>query len=195
MRNLLLFILSIFLSVSVFGQKWNTNFMKPDSTWGVEEFHFPIKFAKKIEYKGVELALFPKGWINTDSSTFWTYVFVWNINLDGKLTVKDLEKNLEMYFNGLSADVNKEPKKILPKTKAVFKKTDSVENPHFIGKVRIYDSFVTRDTLVLHSKVEQYYCEKEKKSYITFRFSPKEFNHKVWKRLEKVSIKNNACEL
>lgn len=197
MKHVTLIIILLSLSFSFNAQKkWRVDFMKPDSTWGVEEFHFPIKFAKEIDYEGVELALFPKGWISPDSTTFWTYVFVWNINLDKKLTAAIIEKNLETYFDGLSKDVNKEPCKILPKTTALFFEDKTAQgNLQFFGKVRIYDSFVTRDPLLLHAKVEQQYCEKEKKSYVTFRFSPKEFDHAIWKRLEKIAVKDNVCGL
>ncbi len=166
--------------------------LEMDETWGTEIFHFPIHFAKEIDYKGIEDARFPKGWSDTTSNYFWTYMFGWNINLTSEMTVQELEQNMKLYFDGLMTSVNRD-KTINPKiTLAKFSKT--TKNT-FTGTVQVYDAFKTKKPLLLHVLVQSTYCESKKMSQILFQFSPKEFNHEVWEVMKKAKFQNKVCGL
>ena len=103
MKNTIIIVALLLTSISLFSQKEEEAFylFAEDSTWGVEIFHFPLGFAREIPYEGIEDARFPKGWSNPDSSTFWSYAFVWSINLNEELTEKMLEDNLKLYFSNV----------------------------------------------------------------------------------------------
>ncbi|MEE9438783.1 MAG: serine hydrolase, partial [Saprospiraceae bacterium] len=168
--------------------------LKTDTTWGKEVFIFPFRFAKELNYKGFEEAHFPKGWIKEDSPEFWSYAFVWDVNLIDELASKVLESDLQTYFDGLMESVNKERGKILPKTKAdISKSKDSNGNTKFFGTVNIYDSFVTKKPLLLHVSVEKQDCLISKRSYIIFRFSPKNRSNNIWNTLKRIVLNDDLC--
>ncbi len=166
-----------------------------EDTWRKEVFTFPLRFAKDIKYEGFEEAHFPKGWIKEESPEFWSYAFVWNVNLIEELTAKELENNLQIYFDGLMISVNKEKGKTLPNTIVKISKTEDSNNiSRFSGIVNIFDAFVTKKPLLLNVRVEKKDCKQTKKSFVLFRFSPKEFNHTIWNTLEKVTLQANFCD-
>ncbi len=165
-----------------------------ESTWGKEVFTFPLRFAKEIKYEGFEEAHFPKGWRKEDSNEFWSYAFVWSINYNREITAKELETNLQIYFDGLMKSVNKEKGKTLPKTVAKINKTvDSSGILNFSGTINIYDSFVTNKPLLLNVNVEKQDCKRIKKSLVLFRFSPKGFDNTIWLILKKIKLRENSC--
>lgn len=197
MKNKILIPFLLLNSIFLFSQEKEDLFiLETDTTWGKEIFQFPLGFAPEINFEGIEDARFPAGWGKIDSSTFWSYVFAWHININALITEKELENNLQIYFDGLMNAVNKDKEKVVPSTVALFIKKDGVNNrADFIGKVRVYDAFRTKKIMTLNLLVTQFYCETEKKSIIVFRFSPKEFGDDVWQQLEGVNIRENICNL
>jgi tetratricopeptide (TPR) repeat protein len=169
--------------------------LKTDSTWGKEVFTFPLRFAKELDYKGFEEAHFPRGWNKEDSPEFWSYAFAWEVNLVDDLTAKKLEKDLQIYFDGLLQSVNKEKGKTLPKTIAKISKTKDSNGLHkFSGTVNIYDSFITKKPLLLIVKIEKQECKQSQKAFIVFKFSPKQFNNDIWDILEEIELNGGHCE-
>lgn len=169
--------------------------LKTEETWGTEMFTFPLNFAGDLEYEGIEEAHFPRGWRKLDSPEFWSYAFAWDINLDTELTAKQVETDLQKYFDGLTNVVNKNKDFTLPKTIAKFQGVkNSNSNLKFEGTIEIFDTFVTNEKMILNVQVEQQYCKQQQKSVILFRFSPKGFDHKIWEDLEKIVLWGNVCE-
>ena len=62
--------------------------------WGIERFLIPISFAPKIPYKGVEDIRFTPGWGKAESADYWSYVFLWYLDGQQKITAKIVENNL-----------------------------------------------------------------------------------------------------
>jgi CubicO group peptidase (beta-lactamase class C family) len=169
--------------------------LKTAPTWGKEIFTFPLNFAQEIDYKGIEEAHFPKGWRKTAHIEFWSYVFAWQVNLDKELTVSQLEKDMQFYFDGLMERVNKKKNKVLPKTVAKMKREQHGDGQtNFSGTLQIYDAFVTEKEMHLNVLVEQHYCKQKKESIIFFRFSPKEFESEIWQILNKITLREHKCE-
>ena len=190
----LILMLPLFTAIS-FGQEHeNVNIIAADSTWGKEIFKFPIRFAKNINYKGVEEARFPpKGWNIEEHQNFWSYVFAWDINLNRKIKESELELDLEKYFDGLvGVDYNKEREQYKAES-IIVKVEDSDTSSIFKGKINTYDGFTTNKAITLYVLIESNYCMIEKKSVILFRFSPKSFEHAVWKTLKEVKLNTNVC--
>lgn len=193
MRNTLLFIVLLLSSTIIFSQeKKSLNLFETDSTWIKEIIEFPIGFAQDITYEGFEDLRFPPGWSKEESPYFWSYVWAWSINNVREVTTSELEKNIQLYFDGLlGLDFYKIDDKPLRKTNAVFIKNDTF---HFVGKVKTHDTRYTKKPMTLHVQVENYYCKKENKAIILFRFSPKEFEDNVWTLLRTVKLIDNSCE-
>lgn len=173
------------------GVTYSTDLLKTEDTWGKELFAIPLHFAKDIKLKGFEDARFPKGWNDTSSPNFWTYAFAWKVNIDKKLTLLQVEDYIKKYYDGLLSGVNKEKNLVLPKTTVeITKNKEGV----FIGKANIYDTFITRKPLILHFNIEQTQCDKNGKSILLFRLSPKQFSHNVWESLHKIKVVKNVCD-
>ena len=69
--------------------------------WGIERFLIPISFAPKIPYRGVEDIRFTPGWGKAESADYWSYVFLWYLDGQQKITAKIVENNLKKYYSGL----------------------------------------------------------------------------------------------
>lgn len=165
-----------------------------DKDWGTEIFHFPLRFAEGIDYQGIEDARFPpKGWSDSTSNYFWTYLFAWNINATNELTVAELQDNLKLYFDGLMTSVNKN-EAVNPKiTIAEFQKMDSDSLTQFTGTVRIFDAFTSQRPIVLNVLVDYHYCKTQNTAQILYRFSPKPFGDEVWTALKKATFREDIC--
>tara|TARA_R110000787_G_scaffold108621_1_gene217005 strand:+ start:1175 stop:3118 length:1944 start_codon:yes stop_codon:yes gene_type:complete len=173
------------------GVTYSTDLLKTDDTWGKELFTIPLHFAKDIKIKGFEDARFPKGWNDTASPNFWTYTFAWKVNIENELTQTEIEDYIKKYYDGLLEGVNKEKDLVLPKTTVEITKT---KEGAFIGKATIYDTFITRKSLVLNFYIEQTLCEKNSKSILLFRISPKNYDHQVWDNLKAITVLKNSCD-
>ena len=84
--------------------------LKTDDTWVTEFFDFPLHFAPKLDYKGNEEACFPEGWGTEESPEFWSYAFVWYVNMDKDISAYNLEEYIKTYFDGLMFYKNKHRK-------------------------------------------------------------------------------------
>lgn len=169
--------------------------LRTDKTWGKEIFTFPLRFAKDINYEGIEEAHFPKGWRNVESNEYWSYVFAWNINLNQELTISQLESDLQLYFDGLATAVNKDKNKTPSKAIAKIHEIEALNKvSKFKGSIEIYDAFITNKVLKLNVLVEKHYCDKKKESVVFFRYSPKDFDHEIWKTLHNIKLRDNYCK-
>ena len=190
MKKTLFFGFLFVLSLSFFSQeKEIKSLIKVDTTWAKEIFHFPISFAPRIPFEGFEEARFPlQGWSDENHPNFWSYAFAWNINLSKKITEDELEKYLKIYFDGLNRNNDF-------KTSASIQKIKTDNNvSNFKGKLIIYDRFTTKKSLNLNVLIESKLCERNQKSTILFKFSPKEFNHKTWEMMKKIELLNTVCD-
>lgn len=190
-------IIILFYSLLSFSQEHESFFfLETDTTWRKEIFHFPINFAPDIDYEGVEDARFPVGWEKTDSPNFWSYAFAWNINAKTELTEKELELNLQKYFDGLMGVKDKMGKvEGVQNTIALFLKKDHEErNSTYAGKVNTFDAFFHKKLMTLNVLVNQYYCEQKNKYIILFKFSPQDFGNDVWNKLEEVKLPMDFCK-
>lgn len=195
MKNKVKVLISIlvFCSISIFGQVKNEfNLIKVDSTWGQEVLRFP---ARDMDYIGVgEVRFPPKGWINPEHTFFWSYTYAWSINLNKKMTTQELEIDLVKYFNSLNkVDVNDKTDKRKATSIVTEIKTEN-STTFFEGKVDTFDRFATNKRFTLNVKIESNFCKKTKKTVILFKFSPKEFIHKVWKNLNEIELVDGFCE-
>ena len=134
---------------------------------------------------------FPKGWRDTKSRDFWSYVFAWQIEYQKEMPVEELEENIEIYFNGLMDNKNrmKSDSSVSPTTALFLKNSKS----NYTGKVRTFDAFTTKKMFTLNVQVQKYDCPSNNKSIIVFRFSPKSFENDVWDYLGEVGISEIAC--
>jgi len=195
MKKIIIVSFLLVCSMHTFGQTdKEVNLIEANSTWGKEIIQVPFWFAPKIDYKGYEDIRFAKGWEEIDSSGFWTLAFAWDINLETKPTLKFFEDNLKLYYDGLMKVVNEDSTLTVPKTKTFFIENDIKEGTTtFTGTLETYDAFTTKKMIVLHVTIESYYCEKSNRYIPLFKFSPKNFKHKIWKQLSRIKLQDTIC--
>jgi hypothetical protein len=191
MKKLVL-IISLLFTFFAFGQKNEFNLIALDSTWGQEVLRFP---ARSMDYTGVgEVRFPPKGWIQPEHKNFWSYTYAWSINVNRKITEKELALDLVKYFNSLNK-IEMDDRKNNRYSSATITKAERKNSiTSFTGKVKIFDRFATNKQITLNVKIESHYCKKKKRTVILFKFSPKEFKHKTWEMLEKVKLHTNLCD-
>lgn len=183
-------------SMLFFGQEHeNLYVLEADSTWLKEIIKFPLSFAQDINYEGYEDLRFAKNWSKPEGTEFFTYAYVWNINLKEAPTVAMIETNMKLYYDGLMGAVNKEKDFIVPKTKVEFNELESdSELPEFKGKMQVHDSFFTRKTIELNVLVKTTYCKDQEKYLMLFRVSTLDFDDAIWNQLNAVSLTLDVCE-
>ncbi|CAM1357767.1 hypothetical protein [Tenacibaculum xiamenense] len=187
-------VVMLVVSVNMFSQTEVDDILVADSTWTKEKIRLPFHFAPEIKYEGYEDIRFAKGWGNIESPEFWTYTFVWNINLKERPKPVFFEENLMFYFDGLMNLVNKEKEKIIPKTQVkIYSRKEKNKTNFYRGTLVLHDSFKTKNTILLYVDIESKLCKKTKNYICLFRFSRQPFQHSTWKKLNKVKIKKNFC--
>lgn len=187
MKSIVLFLfLCAFITQSAFTQEEEL-LLQIDEPWRSEQLTFPIGFAPSLDYKGIEEVRFAKGWGKPDSEEFWTYAFLWYLDEDPKLTEQKLEKDIAAYFDGLMSLVGKgNGLTDIPKATVVFVPVD--DETSFIGKTKIFDAFFTKEIQELNIKAVSTYCSATKKYTVLFTFSPKTFDHDIWKMLDGITL-------
>ncbi|PQJ76735.1 hypothetical protein [Polaribacter glomeratus] len=188
-------IITLFCSFFLSAQETEKeNLIKLDSTWGKEVFPFPIRFAQEINYTGLaEVRFPPKGWRTPEHIFFWSYTYAWSINYDKNMTENQLASDLEKYFDGLNSV--SETNNLNQKATATIVKTITEKTITFFeGKVATYDHFATSKRFVLNVKIASHFCEKTQKTLLLFKFSPKEFTHKVWQTLNEIELEKGFCK-
>lgn len=161
--------------------------------WRKEIIQFPIDWAPNLLLEGFEELRFAPQWSNPGDDQFWTLVMSWKVNADSPLTLKQIEYNLESYFDGVMkpnhwASTFPRPNVLL--------ESDSANNNvnSSTGKMKFFDGFHTGKLTTLYIQGEQHFCSKHLKTIIIFRLSPKDFNHIVWGDLKKIKQKPGYCE-
>ena len=158
--------------------------------WTSEFFTFPIHFAREIPLEGIEEAVFPPGWGKTESSEFWSYLFVWNVKTPTPLTLQELETYLNYYFDGLLDINNRQNGTTVLPTSTLLK---NIADTNFIGTVHLFEGRYTQKMMYLHTRITQEYCEKTKEASIVFKFSPKGFNAPIWQQFHNIKLKDEIC--
>ena len=159
-----------------------------ENTWGKEILKFPLGFAREIPFEGFADIRFHKDWIKKDKAGFWSYLFAWHVKGSQKPTIQNLENYMKLYYDGLVDGKRKD----IPQSMVLFIKSNSLDTDH-IGKIKVFDRFVTNKVISLNVLVKTFYCKEKRTSTILFRVSPQSFNHKIWNELYDVKLKENLC--
>ena len=164
-----------------------TSILSAPEGWVGEVIPFPLSFAESIPFTGFEELRFAPGWADAESPQFWTYAFVWYIDMEAPMTVDVLSSSFNAYYDGLMG-TNGNPEdttssgEVLAQTYTVFVPTEE----GFSGKMRVYDAFHTLDYLTLNIVVQEMMCHDDNKQLIFCTISPKAFNDPVWTDFEQV---------
>jgi len=188
-KKSILFIIVFLINAAIsFGQVHETVLSAPDN-WQSEIIPFPLGFAQEIDFEGFEDLRFAPKWSDSTHQNFWTYMFVWYVEMGSPMTESKLTEYFNMYYDGLmGVDHNNKSDttnlNLLEKTLCLFVKT----NEGFVGKMRTYDRFFTKDYITFNIKVEESFCPETNKQIILCDISPKAFDQKVWEIFNEVKV-------
>lgn len=124
--------------------------VKPSFTWPVptgwkaETIPFPLDFAPSVRHTGVEELRFSPGFGNPDAPDNWTYALAWVLEDKASFTAETLERELTVYFKGLSM--------------AVGAKKFSFDASHFSAHIRMRPAAGAPEARELFGTVETYDC-------------------------------------
>ena len=172
--------------------------------WATPTVSLPRYFAPEL-YEGVADYYFSPGMFNSMAEDYFTYAMVLWIKKDAPTEEENLERDLRVYFDGLTigrdpdVDRGEVPEKIenmfdsLSKALAVpvekLKTTanlEPIEKPgkweqSYRGKINTYDALVANSPLELRTEVHLTQCGKY--TVMFFLTSPQTASHRVWKEL------------
>ncbi len=191
MKKSLIILIILATSLIRAQQEHTKEIFQVDSTWFKESIKFPINFAKEIPYQGHAELRFAPGFTKKDSPELWSYIWAWVITNKKEFTETELEKNIQLYFDGLLGLDPEHHKNVKQQTNAVFLKS---KNNKYVGKVKTFDTRYTNQSLTLNITVEELYCQTTNNIILIFRLSPQDFESKVWKVLNKITLKTDFCD-
>lgn len=187
MKKLIGILLLIFPFFFGFAQeKEELSIFKNSKSWNREIIKFPIDWAPKLTITGFEELLFTPNWSDSNSDDFWSLMIGWKVDTATSLPLKDIEYNLKSYFDGLMKPNHWASK--FPEPKVRLKR----EKNGFSGKMTFFDGFHTGKIITVNIKGSQQFFENSRKSIISFRLSPKEYQHKIWGILQKVKLETHT---
>lgn len=189
----------LLLSLNIFSQTEKVNILQAPNNWKKETFTFPLDFAPKLQFTGIEEAIFTPGWSDKTSPEFWTYSFVWYVDGNLELAEDKLQTFIGDYFNGLTQTVGTGKgmkKEAISNAFAIFMEKERINNwQHFEGKVQLFDVFFSEQEIRLNTKVKALYCEDVNKHLVLFSFARKAFDDKIWKVFDNVQTIDDCLAL
>ena len=196
MKHLLIATLILFQASMLLAQdKKAINLLDVDDTWRKETLFFPFPFARGIELEGKIDVRFSSGWSDQKSPLFWSYAIGWDITRKEKFTEAELEQIMVSYLGGLMKAVNRDRDFIVPEAIAVFVEVPTEnETIAYKGKVRMHDSFFSKEIIVLNVVGELAFCEQDGRSKLLFKLSPQDLDHETWEYLNQAKFRQEACE-
>ena len=169
------------------GHNWKAPYqLASPEGWGIERFLLPAGFAPDIKYKGVEDIRFAPGWAKKTSEDYWSYLFLWYLDGDIKLTASDIGQYLRDYYTGL-VNVNGSaiPKEKIIPVEASIHAIESLakDQHHFQGTVTMTD-YMQQKKIILNATIHVLACKHSGKTYVIHELSPQSFQHEIWKRMD-----------
>jgi hypothetical protein len=191
MRNLIAFIIFIVsFSIAVQAQEHKPQLLKEPANWEFEKFTLPPEFAPGISYKGAEELRFAPGMFNKDSTAYFTYAFVAQLDNITAISQTDIRDYLLKYYKGLCSSTAKERKLVIDTTRitvAVEKKKDTpVNETIYNALLDIFGVFADGAPVKLNMEVKVMLNTIAKKTYLIFITSPQKKTDAIWKTLNEI---------
>ncbi len=196
MKYLLVVVLLLFqVSWSLGQDKEDIDLLDVDDTWRKETLFFPFPFARDIELEGQIDVRFSSGWSDQESPLFWSYAFGWDVTRKEKFTETEIEQIMVSYLGGLMKAVNRDRDFEVPEAIAVFTEVPTEdEKTAYKGKVRMHDSFFSKEIIVLNVIGEYSFCEQDERSKLLFKLSPQDLSHEAWEYLNQAKFLEKVCQ-
>ncbi len=160
--------------------------------WRTETIPFPLGFAPDLPYEGLEELRFSPGMFDADSEQFWSYAFIWWVNLDSETDADSLSIYLDSYFQGL-ADAVAQSRELDISGAHFASSIEANEGASFSGVAETFDPFVTLEQVTLHIRGDVFPCPAQERLVVFFALSPQDVDHAVWDDLDAIRA-GFSCE-
>ena len=160
--------------------------LKEPAAWAFEKFDLPPVFAPNFPFRGAEELRFSPGMFNKDSTDYFTYAFVVQLDSTTGISQDNIRNYLLSYFKGLCSYTANNRKLVVDTSKiTVFvEKGNGVANEViYNASLNVFGVFEDGAPVKLNSEVKVLMDTAAKKNYLIFIASPKEKTHSVWKEL------------
>ncbi len=165
--------------------------LKAPTGWKGETISLPPSFAPDMKFKGTEVIRFAPGMFDAKADSFFSYVFVFQVEPEQELTPKVLRQEMLVYYRGLAAAVLKnqkvdfDPKSFALKLKEAkaIAAARPADTKTYTGDLKWLEPFVTRKPQTLHLEIEAWKDAKSKHSYVFVCASPKKTTEAIWKEM------------
>ncbi len=168
--------------------------LKAPTSWKGETISLPPSFAPDLKLKGTEVIRFAPGMFDAKSDSFFSYVFVFQIEPKQELTQKVLRQEMLVYYRGLAVAVLKNRKVDVDAKSFTLKlkeaKVTAVARPAgakmYNGDLKWLEPFVTRKPQTLHLELTVWQSAKSKHNYVFVCASPKKTTEAIWKEMRSI---------
>ena len=170
----------------------------PDE-WGGETIKLPPGFAPDMKLKGLEHIRFAPGMMKPESDTFFSYAFVFELELMPDLTEAVVKEEFLKYYRGLCKAVlngklpEVDPSKFtleLQRTKpdaAIVHDDKTSDMPVlYTGTLEWVEPFATKKPQTLNLDIQTW--TSNERNYIFACVSPQARDAAIWKQLHKIRI-------
>lgn len=164
--------------------------------WKGEQIPLPPSFAKEMQFKGIEEARFSPGMFQEKSNTFFSYFFVFKIDPGSELTQKNIERELLMYYQGLSRTIFNSRKKEIDTsqftctlTKAIPLDSQKIypqELTEYSATVKWTEPFVTQKPQILNLIIQAWTDKTKRHGYLFVCVSPQDFKANIWQSMRDI---------
>lgn len=161
----------------------------PDG-WSGERILLPPGFAPGMMLTGIEEIRFAPGMFKPDSDSFFSYVFVFQLDAKPELTHEVLQRELLVYYRGLATTVLKGRNvKVEPNSFTLkLSKQKSIGGPEnltgYAGDLNWLEPFRTRKAQTLHLEVHAW--RRAENNYLFVCVSPMKKSAAIWKELHEI---------
>lgn len=173
----------------------NFRFETPDG-WRMERIVLPPPFAPDMKLKGLEDLRFAPGMFQPQSDSFFSYVFVFQLEIKPDLTPEVIDRELLAYYRGLatavlksrniSADTNAFTLK-LAETKAIDEAPKPPSTPkQYTGDLSWVEPFVSGQPQTLHLEVETWKSGDSQHNCMFVCASPKPKDAAIWQQMREI---------
>jgi len=188
MKNLITaLIFSLFASLTLKAQNTKAEFLKEPSAWEFERFSLPPPFSSNFPYKGVEELRFSPGMFKKDSSDYFSYAFVAQLENTSSITESEVKNYLLTYFKGLCASTAKQRNLSIDTSQinvSIEKKNKIPDNSVIYNTVLdVFGVFTDGAPVTLNAEVKVLNDLQVKRTYLVFIASPKEKTDNIWQQL------------
>ena len=187
MKNIITALFLLVASLTVKAQNTKAEFLKEPSTWEFERFALPPSFSSDFPYKGVEELRFSPGMFNKDSSGYFSYAFVAQLDNTSSMTQSEVKNYLLTYFKGLCASTAKQRNLSIDTSQvnvSIEKENKTSSNTAiYNAALNVFGVFADGAPVRLNAEVKTVNDLKARKTYLVFIASPKEKTNSIWQQL------------